>query len=88
MKGKQESGEERLKVKSAAVSKSSLCASCLRLFGLVLNKARGPSWRKDAEEEVTDGTRRVFQSCGFNRHSFCTGNCDEKGLQIPVALVS
>lgn len=88
MKGEQASGEEGLKVKNAAVSKSCLCASCLRLCGLVLNKGRGPSWSNDAEEEVTDGTRRVFQSCGFNRHSFCTGDCDEKGLQMAVAMVS
>lgn len=39
-------------------------------------------WRNDAERGVMDETRHVFQNCGFNHHRFCTGNCDEKGLQI------
>lgn len=40
-------------MKNGATSKRYLCASCLQLFGLILNMGRGPSWRNDAEEEVT-----------------------------------
>ena len=80
MKGEQRSREQGLQVKRC------LCAVRLQLFGLALKHGKRSRAGRTMQRKkgVTGRTRGVFQSCVFNHHRFCTGDCDEKGLEIPV----
>lgn len=62
----------------------------MQLFGLALKHGKRSRAGRTMQRKkwVTGRTRGIFQkSCVFNHHRFCTGDRDEKGLEIPVAMV-